>query len=104
MPREDVVRVDPDGTVEEILPMEKYFCTKCGRNHRETSNIGTSHWSHRRRTGPSNHERELINADLVEIDSSGAIVPLGTSGRGGVRPPPHTFYGGVILTDPLGQY
>ena len=36
--------------------------------------------------------KELADAEIVEIDEDGNIVPLGSKGRTGVRPPAHTFY------------
>jgi len=36
--------------------------------------------------------KELADAEQVEIAEDGSIVPLGSKGRTGVRPPPHTFY------------
>ena len=39
------------------------------------------------------YERILAEAEEVEINEWGEIVPIGFEGRG-VRPPPHKFYGG----------
>jgi len=35
---------------------------------------------------------DLADANEVEIDEDGLIVPLGSKGKRGVRPPKHTFY------------
>lgn len=91
----------------------KYSCTKCGKDHFETSKIGIAHQSDELdlvEIAPNGSVRQphsefgLIYADLVEIDETGAIVPKGAKGRGGIRPPPHTFYNSVVISDPLGEY
>jgi len=40
----------------------------------------------------NSYEEELADAEEVEINERGEIVPMGTKGRKGVKPPPHTFY------------
>lgn len=44
-------------------------------------------------TAPEDIVKLLADADKVEIAEDGSIVPPGTKGRTGVRPPGHTFYG-----------
>ena len=37
-------------------------------------------------------QEDLANAEEVEINERGEIVPMGHKGRHGIRPPKHTFY------------
>jgi hypothetical protein len=38
------------------------------------------------------YDEVLADAEEVEINERGEIVPVGTKGRRGVKPPKHTFY------------